>query len=101
MTGGITGSELGKGPSDKHGLDSFTSHCYISSHIPSQGGKEDSLDLKVENAPCHLSICFKIFVFEFYFRHSRSVISVVTDASQLNAFSLYCCLPSFLLTFPI
>lgn len=51
MTGGITGSELGKGPSDQHGLGSFTSHCYISSYIPSQGGKEGSLDLKVENAP--------------------------------------------------
>lgn len=80
----------GKGPSDQHGLGSFTSHCYISSHIPSQGGEEDSLDLKAENAPCCLSMCFKIFVFELHFHHSHTVISLVTDDSQLNAFSLYC-----------
>lgn len=51
MTGVITGPELGKNPSD-NGLGTFTSHCCISSHIPGPGGK-DSLDLKLENAPCH------------------------------------------------
>lgn len=88
ITGGITESELGPFWPAEHGLGSFTSHCCISSHIPGQGGKEGSLDLKAENAPCHLSICFKSCVTELYFRRSHCVISLVTDASHLNAFSL-------------
>lgn len=69
----------------EHGLSRFTSYCCISFHIPGQGGKEGSLDLKVENAPCHLSVCLNIFVIEIY---SHSVISLVTDAPQLNAITL-------------
>lgn len=84
----------------QHGPGSFTSYCCILSHVPNQGGREDSLDLKVEDAPCPLWICSKIFGIELCWHCFYSGFFPVIGAPHLNAFSLTACLPSPLLAFP-
>lgn len=66
----------------------YWSLLHLLSCILGEGEKEDILDLKVENAPC----CFQS-ASRFLSLSSISIIptliSLVTDASQLNAFNLF------------
>ena len=67
----------------EHGPSSFTSRCCIPFHIPCQGGRDDSLDLKVEDAPCPLWICSEIFGIKLSWHCFHSGISLVMGIPHL------------------
>lgn len=67
----------------EHGPSSFTSHCCIPFPIPHQGGRDDSLDLKVEDAPCPLWICSEIFGIKLHWHCFHSGISLVMSIPHL------------------